>query len=155
MHPQMIAKQIIDFNKAAFDNTFDTIKILQDNTEKTVKEFVEKATFFPDEGKKVIIDWVETCKKGRTDFKSAVDDSFKTVENIFVDSANLLGSSLYGMAEKTDKSLRDVTHKIRKASVAVVDKSIQTLTVVADSTMLNKPIISQDKTINKKRQSKG
>jgi polyhydroxyalkanoate synthesis regulator phasin len=155
MHPQMIAKQIIDFNKAAFDNTFDTIKILQDNTEKTVKEFVEKATFFPDEGKKVIIDWVETCKKGRTDFKSAIDDNFKTVENIFVGAANLVGQSLYGMAEKTDKSLRDVTHKIRKASVAVVDKSIQTLTVVADSTMLNKPIISQDKTINKKRQSKG
>lgn len=147
MHPQMIAKQIIDFNKAAFDNTFDTIKILQDNTEKTVKEFVDKATFFPDEGKKVIIHWVETYKKSRTDFKSAVDNNFKNVGNIFVDSANLLGSSLYGMAEKTDKSLRDVTNKIRKASVEVVDKSIQTLTVVADSTMLNKPIISQDKTI--------
>jgi polyhydroxyalkanoate synthesis regulator phasin len=150
----MIAKQIIDFNKAAFDNTFDAIKILQESMEKTVKEFTEKADMFPDEGKKVIIDWVETCKKGRTDFKSAIDDNFKTVENIFVGAANLVGQSLYGMAEKTDKSLRDVTHKIRKASVEVVDKSIQTLTIVADKTTLNKPIISQDKTINKKQQSK-
>jgi polyhydroxyalkanoate synthesis regulator phasin len=151
MHPQMIAKQIIDFNKAAFDNTFDTIKILQESMEKTVKEFTEKADMFPDEGKKVIIDWVETCKKGRTDFKSAIDDNFKTVENIFVDAANLVGYSLYGMAEKTDQSLRDVTHKIKKASVAVVDKSIQTLTAVTDKSLLNRAVISQNKTINRQQ----
>ncbi len=150
MHPKMIAKQIIDFNKATFDNSFDTIKILQDQTEKNVKEFVEKANLFPEEGKKVIIDWVKTYKKGREDFKSAVDDSFKTVESFFVDTANMLGYSLYGMVEKTDQSFRDVTHKIKKASVAVVDKSIQTMAVVTDKTMLNKQIVGKGKPDNGK-----
>ena len=148
MHPQMIAKQIIDFNKATFDNTFDTIKILQDNTEKTVRDFLDKANLFPEEGKKVITDWVKTYKKGREDFKSTVDDSFKTVESFFVETANVLGYSLYGMAEKTDQSLRDVTHKIKKASVAVVDKSIRTMEVVADKTTLNRPNAAESEIVN-------
>lgn len=150
MHSQMIAKQIIDFNKTTFDNTFDTIKVLQDHTEKTVGLFLGKADLFPEEGKKVIKDWVKSYKKGREDFKSAVDDSFKTVESFFVDTANMLGCSLYGMAEKTDRSLRDVTHKIKKASVEIVDKSIQTMAVVADKSILNRQIVGEGKTGNGK-----
>ena len=151
MHPQMIAKQIIDYNKATFDNTFDTIKVLQDHAEKTVELFLGKANLFPEEGKKVIIDWVKTYKKGREDFKSAVDDSFKTVESFSVDAANMLGYSLYGMIEKTDQSFRDVTHKIKKASVEVVDKSIQTMAVIADKAMLNRQIVGKAKAVRRER----
>ena len=152
MHPEMIVKQIIDFNKAAFNNAFETIKNLQDIRERTAKDIMDKANLFPAEGKKVIIDWIEIYKKGRADFKSAVDDSFKTLENISVDAANLVGNSLYGMAEKTDQSLRDVTHKIKKASVEVVDKSIQTLAAVADKSLLNRAIMSPDQTAKRHRQ---
>jgi polyhydroxyalkanoate synthesis regulator phasin len=155
MHPQMIAKQIIDLNKAAFDNAFDTIKILQDNTEKTVKDFLEKANLFPEDGKKVITDWVTTYKKDREDFKSTVDDNFKAVESFFLDAANALGYSLYELVEKTDQSLNDVTHKIKKASVEVLDKSIQTMAVVAEKTMLNRQIVGENKTGNVKAKAVG
>jgi polyhydroxyalkanoate synthesis regulator phasin len=134
MHPKMIAKQIIDFNKASFDHTFDTLTVLQDHTEKMVELFLERATIFPEEGKKVITDWVKVYKKGREDFKSSVDDSFKYVEDFFVNAANNMGFSMYGIVERTDQSLRDVTDKIKKASVEVVDKSIQTMATIADKT---------------------
>lgn len=136
MHPKMIAKQIIDFNKASFDNTFDAITVVQDHTEKMVELFLERANLFPKEGKKVMTDWVEAYKKGRSDFKSAADDSFKSVEDIFVNAANNMGFSIYGIVERTDQSLRYATDKIKKASVEVVDKSIQTMAKIADKTAM-------------------
>lgn len=90
MHSKIIAKQIIDFNKAAFDSTFDAITALQDHSEKMVKLFLEKASFFPPEGKKVITEWMDAYKKGKKDFRESVDDSFKIVEDYFVDSANAI-----------------------------------------------------------------
>lgn len=151
MHLKMIAKQIIDFNKATFDNTFDTITALQDHSEKMVRLFLEKASLFPPEGKKVIAEWMEIYKEGKKDFKKSVDNSFKTVEDFFVDSANAMGFSIYGLIEKTDQSVEEVTDKIKKASIEVVDKSIQPIAIVADKavkqgTIAKKETVAKGKT---------
>lgn len=39
MHPKMIAKKIIDFNKSNFDNTFEAVNVLQDHSERMVDLF--------------------------------------------------------------------------------------------------------------------
>lgn len=87
MENKTIARQIIDFNKATFDNTFDAVTILQSHSEKMVNIFLEKATFFPEEGKKAITEWIESYKKGRNDYKAVVEEGFKSVENWFAHSA--------------------------------------------------------------------
>jgi len=84
MDQKQIATQMIEFNKTAFDNTFSTMVGLQDQTEKMVSGFLEKAPWFPEEGKKVINDWVNACKKGREDFKNAYDENYKKVADYFV-----------------------------------------------------------------------
>lgn len=145
MHPKMIAKQIIDFNKATFDNTFDAITVLQEQSEKMIESFLDKATIFPEEGKYVIINWVDTYKKSREDFKAAVDDSFKIVEDFFVGAANAMGFSMYGIAERTDKSLNEVADKFKKVSVAVVGKSIQTIAAATDKVV--KPVFAVKKEV--------
>ncbi len=147
MYPKIIAKQIIDFNKAAFDNTFDTITALQDHSERMVNLFLEKASLFPPEGKKVIAEWVEAYKKGKKDFKESVDDSFKTVEGYFVDSVNAMGFSGHGLLEKMDQSVEEVTDKIKKASNEIVDKFIQTSEIVSDKTMKQNTIAKKKKVI--------
>jgi uncharacterized coiled-coil DUF342 family protein len=83
MDQKQIAKQMMDFNKTAFDNTFNSMIILQDQTEKLVFRFLEKAPWFPEEGKKAINEWVKTYKKGREDFKTAADESYKKVNEYF------------------------------------------------------------------------
>jgi hypothetical protein len=150
MHPKMIAKQIIDFNKAAFDNTFDTITALEDHSEKMVRLFLEKASLFPPEGKKVITEWMEAYKKGKKDFKESVNDRFKSVEDFFVDSANAMGFSDYGLIGKTDQSVGEVTDKIKKASIEVVDKSLQTSAIVAHKTLKQKTITKKEKVVEGK-----
>jgi len=83
MNPKQIAQQMIAFNKTAFDNNFNAMKTLHEQTEKIVNKFWEKTPLFPEEGKKAISDWMKAYKKGCDDFKKVVDDNFKKVEDFF------------------------------------------------------------------------
>jgi len=79
-----MAKQVIDFQKATFDNTFNAISMLQDQTEKAFSTILETGMVpLPEEGKKVINEWVQAFKKGREEFKKVMDDGFDRVENFF------------------------------------------------------------------------
>ena len=57
--------------------------VIQDQTEKMVNSMMEQTAFFPEEGKKLINDWIKTYKKGREEFKAAADENFKKVESFF------------------------------------------------------------------------
>ena len=83
MDQKQIAKQMIEFNKTAFDNTFSAMITLQDQTEKMVFRFLEKAPWFPEEGKKAINDWMNSYKKGRDDFRTSAEESYKKVATYF------------------------------------------------------------------------
>jgi polyhydroxyalkanoate synthesis regulator phasin len=87
MEPLKMAKQMIDFQKATFDNTFNAMVLLQEQTERMVQTMMEQATFIPEEGRKILGEWVQTYKKGREEFKKAVDDSFGKVEAYFTEVA--------------------------------------------------------------------
>jgi hypothetical protein len=84
MDPKQIANQMIQFNKTAFDNTFNAMTVLQEQTEKMVNMFLEQQSpWMPAEGKKAVADWIKAYKRGREDFKAAVDDNYKKVEDFF------------------------------------------------------------------------
>jgi hypothetical protein len=98
MENNIIAKQIIDFHKSAFDSTFNSLNILQQQIEKMVQTFIQQSTWLPVEGKAAINEWGNICNKGRSDFKEAVDNSYKKVEECFA-----AGESA-ATAAKTDKA---------------------------------------------------
>jgi hypothetical protein len=79
-------KQMITFNKTAFDNSFNALVTLQEQTEKMVNAFLDQATWLPEEGKKVTLDWIKAYKKGCEDFKKVVDENFKRVEDFMATS---------------------------------------------------------------------
>ena len=84
MDPKQIAKQMIQFTKTTFDNTFDAITVLQEQTEKLLGTYLEQAPIIPAEGKKAITDLRKAYKKGREEFKTAVDENYKKVEESFL-----------------------------------------------------------------------
>lgn len=86
MEQKEILKQMIAFNKTAFDNSFNAMVMLQEQTETMVNTFLLQTKWLPDEGKKVINDWLKAYRKGREDFKKLVDQSFKSVEDFFASS---------------------------------------------------------------------
>ena len=86
MDQKQIAKQMIDFNKTAFDNTYSAIIVMQDQTEKLVSSFLEKATWLPEQGKTSINQYLTTYKKGREDFKMSADENFKKMADFVTGS---------------------------------------------------------------------
>ena len=78
-----IAKQMINFNKTAFDNSFMAMLTIQEQNAKMVNTFLEQATWMPEEGKKVIRNWVDAYRKGCEDFKKSADESYKKVDEFF------------------------------------------------------------------------
>jgi hypothetical protein len=83
MDQAIIAKQMIDFQKTMFDNTFNAMVLVQEQTERMATTLLDQATWLPAEGKNAISGWVDAFKKGREDFKKNVDENFKRVEDFF------------------------------------------------------------------------
>ena len=84
MDSSKIAKQMIDFQKTTFDNTFNAMVLLQEQAESMASTLLDQATWMPEEGRKAINDWLKAYKKGREDFRKGVDENFKRVEDFFV-----------------------------------------------------------------------
>ena len=83
MDNRIIVKQMIDFYKSTFDNTFKSFDILQQQAEKMVQTFLQQATWLPAEGKSSIMEWVNIYNKGRISFKETADKNYEKVEAFF------------------------------------------------------------------------
>jgi len=83
MDSSKIAKQMIDFQKTTFDNTFNAMALLQEQAESMASTILDQATWMPEEGRKAVNDWLKAYKKGREDFKKGVDENFTKVEDFF------------------------------------------------------------------------
>lgn len=82
---QRITKQVIDLQKATFDNAFSAMAMLQDQAEKTTNMILESSLWpIPEEGKRIMKEWVQAFKKGREEFKKALDESFNKMEDFIV-----------------------------------------------------------------------
>jgi hypothetical protein len=80
MDPKKLMKQLVDFNKTTFDNTFNAITMLQDQMERMSSMFLEQTPALPEDGKKAVKEWIKAYKTGREEFKKAVDDGYKKLE---------------------------------------------------------------------------
>ncbi|MDM8515354.1 hypothetical protein QUF76_04085 [Desulfobacterales bacterium HSG16] len=83
MDQKQLFKQMIDFQKTTFDNSFKAMSTLQEQGEKMVNMFVEQAPWLPADGKQAITTWIDTYKKGRETFLDTVEKNFERVEEYF------------------------------------------------------------------------
>jgi polyhydroxyalkanoate synthesis regulator phasin len=83
MDQKEMVKQMIDFQKSSFDNSFNAMKMVQEQTEKIAGTFVDQTNWIPEDGRKLITQWINAYTKGRDDFKKVVDDNFEKVDEYF------------------------------------------------------------------------
>ena len=81
MEQKEILKQMIDFNKIAFDNTFNIMNLLQEQWERMTGVFVEQSAW-PPQGGEILSEWASAYKKWHQDCKKALADNFKRLEVI-------------------------------------------------------------------------
>ncbi|PIE71917.1 MAG: hypothetical protein CSA22_00430 [Deltaproteobacteria bacterium] len=85
IEPTKLAKQILDFQKTAFDNTFNAIVSLQGQTEKITTKLMGQAPALPKEGRKVMEEWQAAFKKNQDQFKKSVEQGFDQMQLFFQD----------------------------------------------------------------------
>ena len=79
-----LIRDIVELQKAAFNNTFSAISMFQDEAEKATKMILDSSILpLPDEGKSILAEWFRAFKKGREEFQKAVDDGYKKMEEGF------------------------------------------------------------------------
>lgn len=83
MDQNQIAKQMVQFNKTAFDNSFNAMTMVYEQNEKMAQTFLDQATWMPQEGKKAITDWLTAYRTGCVDFKKQVEENYAKVEEYF------------------------------------------------------------------------
>ena len=80
MYQKKMLKQMIDFNKTAFDNNFNAIVKIQDQFDSMTTKAMDQINFLPAEFSKGMEQYATAFKNGRDNFKKFVDDGYKKVE---------------------------------------------------------------------------
>jgi polyhydroxyalkanoate synthesis regulator phasin len=75
-----MAQQMTGFYKSTIDNSINAMTMIQENTEKMVSLSLEQSPWFPEEGKKIVYDWMKAYKKGYDDLKVAADEQYGKLE---------------------------------------------------------------------------
>lgn len=75
-----VGLQLLDFQKSAFNNSYNTIVKIQSQSEKIADSLLKENSAIPAEGKKMLNEWKAAFKKGQTEFKKSVEDSFDKAE---------------------------------------------------------------------------
>jgi hypothetical protein len=76
-------KQMVQFNKTAFDQGYNALEILWKQNEKVTNTFLDQAVWLPEEGKKTVNEWMRILKAGCDDFKKTADQNYKNIEELF------------------------------------------------------------------------
>ncbi len=79
-------KQMVQFNKTAFDQGYNALEILWRQNEKMTNTFLDQAAWLPEDGKKSVNEWMRIFKNGCDDFKKTADQNYKSLEKLFAES---------------------------------------------------------------------
>ena len=81
MDMKKMSKQMLDFYKTSFDNSFSAMMTLQEQMERMGNTYWGQMANLPEEAKKGIAELTKSHKKHCEDFKKAVDDGFQKLES--------------------------------------------------------------------------
>lgn len=77
-------KQLLEFNKTSFNNTYNTMLMMQEQAERMSSTLINHPTLLTDEGKNTIRDWVKVFKDKGVEYQDIVNSNFKKLEE-FID----------------------------------------------------------------------
>jgi hypothetical protein len=80
MEAEKLTKQMIEFQKTVFNNTFEIVMAVQDQSEEISRSWCEKNSILPDQSKKVMLEWGHIIKQSLKEYKKAINLGFETIE---------------------------------------------------------------------------
>jgi hypothetical protein len=83
MESSQMAKQMIVFQKTAFNNGFNTLAVMQNQTEAMMTTLVDQFPWVTEDGKKQMTESFAFAKKTGEEFKKTIDDGYTRFEALF------------------------------------------------------------------------
>ncbi len=80
--PSETIKQAIGLQKGAFTSLYDAVSMMQDQAVSAMDMMLDQAGVMPDEGRKALSSWVDSCKQERGRLKSYMDTGFSNLEKL-------------------------------------------------------------------------
>lgn len=83
MEHNQIARQMIELQKITFTNAYDFVAMVQKQAASATEAMMRRANLLPEEGRKVMMSWIDACQEERDRFKSYVEAGFASLEKRF------------------------------------------------------------------------
>lgn len=87
MENNEFAKQMINYHKAAFETSFNSALMLQEQTTKALDNLLQQSPWLPAQTKAFINEWTSIYKKVTSDFKEAADQNYEKMEEFLTSCA--------------------------------------------------------------------
>ena len=84
METSKVAKNVLDMQKTAFQDTYDVFTAVQDQAERAANMALASAFWIPEEGVRAIRELGQAFKQGRDEWKRCMDENFQAAEKLFV-----------------------------------------------------------------------
>lgn len=84
MENDKMVKQMIDYHKAAFETSFNSVLMLQEQTTKALDNILQQSPWLPEQTKAFINEWLNIYKKVTDDFKEAADQNYSKMEELLI-----------------------------------------------------------------------
>lgn len=75
-----VSEDVLKMMKFSLDTTFETVTKIQDFNEKIVKEMIKTNEQIQGNAEEILDEWIENGKKGIVEYRKAVGEGFKKVE---------------------------------------------------------------------------
>lgn len=80
MEYNRMAKEIVNFQRHSFENLYNAVSMLQDQTTSTMDMMLDQAGWVPEESRQPIHEWINVLQRERDRFKSYVNEGFDGLE---------------------------------------------------------------------------
>jgi hypothetical protein len=80
MNMSKVGHQLMNGQKSVFNNTYEMLLKIQEQTEKIADSFMRDYAVIPTEGLRMLDGWRDIVKKGQSEYKKAIDKGFEQLE---------------------------------------------------------------------------
>ncbi|MGB3211022.1 MAG: hypothetical protein WBB19_09990 [Desulforhopalus sp.] len=116
METTQLTRQMIDFQKTLFDNSYNALTVIHNQNEEMINGFLKQLPWATEESKKPFVDSISFIKSARAEYKKSIDQGFTYFQEL-VDVKQEKSENV--PAKKADSNLpTGVAEKGQPATVA-------------------------------------
>ena len=113
-----ISRQVFDFQKSVFNNTFDTMLKLQEQSSSMTASLMGENKFLPEEGRKTLEEWRLSLRNNQFEFKKTLDDSYSQFMSFLAPEASEPEAKPAKSSEPESKAAKSPESELKTASKA-------------------------------------